>query len=127
MADKLSRRKIAQHVATEFESGVKLAKLLEEVAAYLIDSRRTREARLVVRAIEEAFADRGVVIAEVTSARPLDADMKQAIASVVNAKDLHIREVIDPSVVGGVRIETPGEKMDSTIKRKLTMLREAKI
>ena len=58
MTQKISRRKLASYVVDRFESGAPLATLLKEVAAYLVDSKRTREADLLVRTIEDVFADR---------------------------------------------------------------------
>ena len=59
MTQKISRRKLASYVVDRFESGAPLATLLKEVAAYLADSKRTREADLLVRTIEDVFAERG--------------------------------------------------------------------
>ena len=127
MADKLSRRKLAQYVADRSNSTKELSKAVEHVAAYLVDSRRTREANLVVRAIEDELAARGSVVATVTTARPLDATLRKSIESLIDAKTISIREEVDPEVIGGVRIETPGSKLDATIQTKLLALSRAKL
>lgn len=126
MQGKISRRKLAKYVADAAETGV-LAEALRAIAAYLIESRRLREAELVVRAIEDEFAARGVVIARVESARPLSVELKQSIAELVDARELHFVETVTPELIGGVRIETPGNLLDATIQRKLLALRQAKI
>lgn len=126
MAERLSRRKIANYVADNVSKGVAVDKVIAEVAAYLVDSRRTRELQLVVRAIEDELAARGEVIANVTTARALDDSLKQAVESVVGAKTIHLRESVDASVIGGVKIDLPGATLDATIKRKLLALRQAK-
>ena len=126
MAERLSRRKIANYVADNVSKGVAVDKVIAEVAAYLVDSRRTRELQLVVRAIEDELAARGEVIANVTTARALDDSLKQAVESVVGAKTIHLRESVDVSVIGGVKIDLPGATLDATIKRKLLALRQAK-
>jgi F-type H+-transporting ATPase subunit delta len=127
MADKLSRRKIAQYVADRSSSNKELTEAIQHVAGYLVDSRRTREANLVVRAIEDELASRGSVVATVTTARPLDAALRQAIESLIGAKTISLRENVDPEVIGGVRIETPGSKLDATIQTKLLALSRAKL
>lgn len=127
MADKLSRRKIAHYVADRAETSKKLADAMQHVAAYLVDTRRTREANLVVRAIEYELAARGQVIATVTTATPLDATLRKSIETLINAHSLSLREQIDPDVIGGVRIETPGSKLDATIQSKLLALSRAKL
>ena len=71
MQGKISRRKLALYVADAVEAKQKLGSVLAEVAAYLVETKRTREAELLVRAVEDELAVRGVVIAHVVTARPL--------------------------------------------------------
>lgn len=127
MADKLSRRKIAKYVADNSGSAKALSAALTSVAAYLIDARRTRETTLVVRAIEDELAARGTVVATVTTARPLDATLRASIEKLINAKKLALRERVDAAVIGGVRIETPGAKLDATLQTRLLALSRAKL
>jgi F0F1-type ATP synthase delta subunit len=127
MADKLSRRKLAQFVADRSNSSKTLHEALESVAAYLIDSRRLRESALIVRAIEDELAARGRVIATLTTARPLDAQLRSQVEALIGAKEVMTREIVDPAVIGGVRIETPGKTLDATIQTKLLALTRAKL
>lgn len=127
MAVRLSRRKLAAYVADELQAGASVSKVLREVAAYLIDTRRTRELELLVRDIEDALATRGTVVADITSAHALSAELKSEINALVGAKKLQIRETIDESVLGGLRIDVPGKRFDGTIRHKLTALRAKKI
>lgn len=127
MADKLSRRKLAQFVADRSDSSQSLQKSLQAVAAYLIDSRRIRESALVVRAIEDELSTRGRVITTVTTAIPLDDQLRAQVNALVNAKDVMIREIVDSAVIGGVRIETPGKTLDATLQTKLLGLTRAKL
>jgi F0F1-type ATP synthase delta subunit len=62
-------------------------------------------------------------VADVTTAHPLTADAKAAIRTLVGAKTLQLRESIDATVLGGVRIDTPGKRFDGTIQRKLMALK----
>lgn len=126
MAQKISRRKIANYVADGIVHGEEVSKLLRQAAAYLIDSKRTREADLLTRAIEDALEERGTIIATVTTARSLDDKLRNAISALVDAKTVVLREIVDPTVLGGANIETPSSRLDATIKHKLTVLREAK-
>ncbi|MBC7764590.1 F0F1 ATP synthase subunit delta [Microbacteriaceae bacterium] len=127
MADKLSRRKLAQFVADRSDTKQSLQESLQAVAAYLIDNRRIRESALVVRAIEDELATRGRVITTVTTATPLDAQLRAQVNTLVNAKDVMIREIVDSAVIGGVRIETPGKTLDATLQTKLLGLTRAKL
>lgn len=127
MTQKISRRKLASYVVDRFESGAPLATLLKEVAAYLVDSKRTREADLLVRTIEDVFAERGLVVARVTTAHPLTDVLRREISKLVGGDKVHLDEIVDSTVIGGVRIDTPGKSLDATIERKLLALRQAKM
>ena len=127
MQGKISRRKLALYVADAVEVKQKLGSVLAEVAAYLVETKRTREAELLVRAIEDELAARGIVIAHVVTARPLAKELEQAITTLIDAREIHLDSEVDPSVIGGVRVETPGKLLDATIKRKLLALHQAKI
>lgn len=127
MTQKISRRKLASYVVDRFESGAPLATLLKEVAAYLVDSKRTREADLLVRTIEDVFAERGLVVARVMTAHPLTDALRREISKLVGGDKVHLDEIVDSTVIGGVRIDTPGKSLDATIERKLLALRQAKM
>ena len=126
MQDKISRRKLAEYVADSIEDGTDVAATLEQLAGYLIDSRRTRELDLIVRTTEAVLAERGTVIARVTSARALNDAVRKKVESQIHANRVIYEEIIDRSIIGGVRIETPGQLLDATMKRKLLTLRQAK-
>ncbi len=125
---KLSRRKIAAYFADELIAGRSVVKPL---AAYLVEAKRTREAALVVRDIESALADRGVLLADVSTARELTAEMKKEITGFLtqttNAKSVHIKPHVDPHLLGGVRIDTPSTRLDTTIRHRLNKLTATKI
>jgi F-type H+-transporting ATPase subunit delta len=127
MAQRLSRRKIAEHAANKLVSGVASKKVLKEVAAYLVEARRTREMELVVRDIEAALADKGIVVADVTSARPLSTQLKGEVSKLVGTKNVQLRETIDETVLGGMRVMVPGKRFDGTVRRKLTVLKSKAI
>jgi F-type H+-transporting ATPase subunit delta len=127
MAQRLSRRKIAEHAANKLVSGVASKKVLKEVAAYLVETRRTREMELVVRDIEAALAEKGIVVADVTSARPLTALLKGEVSKLVGTKNVQLRETIDETVLGGMRVTVPGKRFDGTVRRKLTVLKSKAI
>lgn len=127
MAQRLSRRKLADFVATKLHAGASVKDSLKEVAAYLVATKRTRELELLVRDIESALADRGVVIADVTSARSLSGEIKAEITKMIGLGELQFREAVDKDVLGGVRVNLPGKRFDGTIRRKLTLLRSKAI
>lgn len=119
----ISRRKLAGFVADKLQSGDG-KDAIAKAAAYLIETRQTHSAGLLVRDIEEILASSGIVVADTTSARRLSEEDKTAIAKLLHAKQLHTRETVDPSVLGGVRIEVSGKRLDATLRRKIDLLKE---
>jgi F0F1-type ATP synthase delta subunit len=123
MAVRLSRRKMAMYVADKLVAGHPTRDALKEVAAYLLTSGRTREQELLVRDIEEEMAARGVVVADVTSAHPLNASVAAEIKAMTGAKTVQLRQSVDETLLGGIRIDVPGKRFDGTIRHKLNALR----
>lgn len=122
----LSRRKLADFIADKLQSG-EAEDVLKQAAAYLIETKQTGRVELLVREIESALASRGTVVADVTSARLLKNAEKTEIAKLLGTKNLQIRENIDPTVLGGVRIEAAGRLLDATLKRKIDLLKETEL
>lgn len=123
----LSRRKLADQAARRIAAGESKSTVLKELAAYLIDTRRKSEADLLVRDIETALTGRGVVVGTVVSARPLSAEAKKTIDSFVKhhyegVQSVVLRERVDKSVIGGVRLELADKQLDVTVANKLDKL-----
>lgn len=126
MPGRISRRKLAEHTATKLIKG-ESKKALSELAAFLVEARRTDEVELLVRDIEQELADRGVVVADITTAHRLSDSLKTDIKKMVGGNTLQVRETIDESVLGGVRVDIPGKRFDGTIRRKLTALKAKQV
>jgi len=121
---KLSRRKLAANAASRLARGESKETVLRDIAAYLIDSGRKREADLVVRDIEAMLIGEGTAVATVTSARPLSAASRTSLESFVKQsatgiQHVILREQIDGSLIGGVKLELPGSQLDTSVKAKL--------
>lgn len=127
-ASTISQRRLAAYVAGQLLASGDKKRLIKELAAYLIETGRVRDLNQVVAAIEEALASRGAVVATVTTARPLSPENKQAIVKqfTPTGAKLYIRGQIDPSVIGGFKIELPGSQFDGTVIHKLTTLKGIK-
>ena len=125
---RLSRRKVAAYFADELLAGRNVTK---ELAAYLVEAKRTRETVLFVRDIEAALADRGVLLADIASSHELSSDTKKTIASYLknatNANEVHLRPSVDQSLLGGIRMETPDQRLDMTLRHRLNQLTASKI
>ena len=125
---RLSRRKISAYLADELLAGKK--DVPTRLAAFLLDTRRMRELPLIVRDIEDALATRGVVVADIDSAYKLSADTTKQLELFVKSKtgagQVHFRTAIDETLLGGVRVNLPGQELDATLRRKLTNLKATK-
>ncbi len=125
---RLSRRKIAAYFASELLDGNDVT---EQLAAFLVETKRIREAEVIIRDIVAALADRGVLLADITGSRDLTADTEQTITAYLKqktgAEEVHIRQQTDPYLLGGVRIETPGYQLDTTLRNRLNQLTASKI
>ena len=124
---KLSRRKLAGNAAVRLSGGESKKTVLRDLAAYLIDTNRKKEATLIVRDIEAMLVDAGTAIGTVVSARPLSDDSLKTIEAFVKQsnsriKSVVLREQVDESLIGGVRIELPGQQLDASVKAKLEQL-----
>lgn len=124
---KLSRRQISAYVAQQLISGAPTKALVQQLAAYLIDARRTKELGLIIRDVQYNLAKQGYVAGSVTTANELDAATKKAIEAYAKqktgAKHIHLDTSVDPSVLGGMRLSLPGSELDTTIARQLTALK----
>lgn len=120
----IPRRRVAAFAADAIVSGTR-PHIIEELAALLIEERREREATLLAREIEDDLAARGVVVATVTSAHRLNQSLRNEIAKLVAhpTDTVKLREMTDPSIIGGVRIETASQELDATVTKKLHDLR----
>lgn len=127
MATRLSRRKITGYVADQLVAGTHTKQVVQQLAGFLIDSRRTKELDLIVRDVEYELSRRGIVLARITSAHELTQATEKAITALVkdhtSANNIQLQQFIDPAVLGGVKIDLPGLQLDATIARRLTTLR----
>ena len=127
MAQRLSRRRLADYYVQTVEAGTPSAEVLQHIAGYLIESRRTKEMALVVRDIETVLAEHGTVTGTLTSAYDLDektlASIKASIAARTSAKTVELYTQTDPELLGGYKITIPGKALDATIATQLTTLK----
>jgi F0F1-type ATP synthase delta subunit len=124
MATTVSRRKLAAQAARRIATGEIKGTVLKELAAYLIDSGRQREADLLVRDVETALLGHGIAVGTVVSARKLSNEARTTIEAFVkhhykNIEKVVLRERLDSSVIGGIRLELPDKQLDATVQTRL--------
>ena len=127
MPGRLSRRAVAEYIATELAAGKSKKLLIEQLAAYLIDTKRTKELELIVRDIQFQLAEKGIVQASVVSAFELSSETKEHLEEFVKTKtkatSVSLSNMVDPKVLGGVKITLPGRELDQTVAHQLTVLK----
>jgi F-type H+-transporting ATPase subunit delta len=124
------RGALADHSRTAEDRSALLQGLLEgktlPATAVLVGQAVTRERGTVERAVEEfidlaaAALDEGV--ATVTTARELSQDEQQRLATALGqqyGKDVQLHVVVDPSLIGGLRVEIGDDVIDGTVVSRL--------
>lgn len=124
---RVSRRIIAKVVAEQLTDAKAKQKVLQQLAAYLVENNRVREAELIVRDIETELATRGIVVATVWSVRTITKELTAAIESMVakefkGASSIQIREETDSSLLAGIKLAVPGKQVDLSARHKLDKL-----
>jgi F-type H+-transporting ATPase subunit delta len=116
-----SRMQVASYVADRLQSD--RAGALRSAAAWLADKGQPRQARYLARDVAQVLTTRGYVWAQVTTARPLSTEARREVEGFIKkatgARELELETALDPDMIGGIKIETPGQALDASIQTKL--------
>ena len=116
-----SRMQVATYVADHLANDRTGA--LRSAAAWLADKGEAREARYLARDIAQVLATRGYVSTQITTAKPLTNEARHSIESYIKAAtgaaQVELEATVDPSLIGGIKIETPGRALDASVRTKL--------
>ena len=77
--------------------------------------------------VEQAAAERGLRVADVRTAAPLDDDQRQRLAGALRrltGRDVELRVSVDPALVGGALIVIGDTVIDGTVRHRLDQLRQ---
>jgi len=92
----------------------------------LVQQSLTGTHRTVAVALDEyqrvAASERNRLVAEVRVARPLGPSSSQRLAAALSSqygRPVHLNEVVDPHVVGGIRVEIGDDVIDGTVVSRL--------
>jgi F-type H+-transporting ATPase subunit delta len=75
-----------------------------------------------------AEAERGIIVAEVTTAVPLDDALRASVTDRLAAslgRPVTLRETVDASILGGIRITVAGRVLDGSVSTQLEGVRQA--
>ena len=73
-----------------------------------------------------AAAQKNRVVATVRVARPLDGDQRERLRVALSGqigRDIAIQEIVEPDVLGGIRVELGGEVIEGTVAGRLEQAR----
>ena len=97
------------------------------LAYLLIDRQRTGIIPDLVDAFNEAvLAEKGIVMADVTTAEPLDDKMQAAVRERIGqlvGKKVELRMHTDPEIIGGLIARIGDEVIDGSVQARLRRLR----
>lgn len=118
---KISRSKIASYFADQIATGEQ--DVVTRLAVFLREEQRTGELDLIVADIEFELTRHGIILADVTSALPIDDSFETSIRSLLALKrddQVMLRPHIDPYIIGGIKIRAAGRELDASVRHKLT-------
>jgi F-type H+-transporting ATPase subunit delta len=108
--------------------GPKAHPLTTALVSFVVGVGRGRMLPEVIdRFVEKAAASRQQAVAEVRTAMPLTEEQLQRLAAALSAKtgkQIDVRVIIDPSVLGGVVAQVGDEVFDGSVRHRLNQLRE---
>jgi F-type H+-transporting ATPase subunit delta len=98
------------------------------VLGFLMEQGRAKDVSRIVAALAEIAAEqRRKAVAEVRSAIPLDGPRRKRLADALaraTGKDVELKILVDPAVIGGVVARVGDQVFDGTIRRRLELARE---
>ena len=102
--------------------------LTMNLVAFIVGAGRARDLPGIIdRVVKRAAEERKHVVAEVTSAIPLDDTMQKRVADALSSslgKDVEIKVIVDPGVLGGIAARIGDTVIDGTVRHRLNQLRE---
>lgn len=124
----VSRRQVAYYTANALHQGIDMKTIVKQLAAYLVEAKKTNELSLLLKDVEVILSEKyGVTLAKVITARPLDESQREELEGFIkkqeNTKEVTLQEATDPSLIGGVVIETPTSLLDASTIRQLQQLK----
>ena len=95
---------------------------------FIVDQGRGKDLPKIAEALSQVAAEqRSRHLAEVRTAVPLRAEQRKKLQEALSkavGRDVELKVIVDPSVIGGVVAQVGDQVFDGTIRRKLELARE---
>lgn len=125
---KIGRRRLAREVVRLLrEQPARQAELVRQLAAYLVDTKQTKQADLLMKDIaDEFYVQQQHVAADVRHAFDLTPETQSRITDLIKkatgAASVELQTAKEPELLGGVVIRTPRQELDASVRHKLKAL-----
>ncbi len=121
---KVPRHILAEAIARRTLTISDSRQLAREIAAYLLEERRTNDLESILRDIMQYRTEHGVLESEVVTAHELQPGVLTQVKQLLQiaypkVSTIHVGSRQDPSVIGGMRIVMANEQLDMTISSKI--------
>lgn len=108
--------------------GPKASPHTTNIIAFVVQQGRARELpKIIDSLVQLAAEERNKAVAEVRSAVPLDGEQREKLKDAIaraTGKQVEMKVLVDPSVVGGLLVRVGDQIFDGTVRRRLQMARD---
>ncbi len=122
---KITINELAVYAVEQIEAGLNIKHLSSSIAAFLLEERRSRDMPAIMRAIDQELSSRGSDQVSIISAHALSQEDKEQLSALLGAKNPVFSEIIDPSVIGGVKARSGESEIDLTVRGRLNRFKTA--
>lgn len=110
---------------TKKASSDELPEITKQFLTLLVRHRQLKKFEYIIKEFEQyAKEQEGIQEITVESAHELKAENLKNIKSIFDAKKTEIKNVINPAIIGGIRLVSRDIIYDATIKSQLRQLKE---
>ena len=114
---------------TDKKSELEIKSAVEKFARILMERKEAGQLKKIIEDFEAIYKkEKGIVEAEITSARVLDDEMigilNSYIAKLSNAKEISFERKIDKNLLGGVIIRCGDKILDGSLRANLNAMKE---
>lgn len=118
----------ASNIANLIEKESSSRGIAKKVASYLMDTKQTLQMDSLMRDVMSVRETKGIYEINVATAHPLSTSQTDNIEAYIkkhfkNCKKVIIHQKVDPTLLGGVRIESAHYLIDRSLKSELNYIK----